>query len=166
VGIGPGSICTTRIVAGVGVPQLSAIMNVYAETQKTNTPIIGDGGIRYTGDISKALAAGADCIMAGSLFAGTEEAPGETIIFQGEQSNAKKLVPEGIEGRIPYKGTVAEVMLQYTGGLRASMGYVGAPTIDKLQGATMTRITNAGIIESHPHNITITKEAPNYHARS
>ena len=192
VGIGPGSICTTRIVAGVGVPQLSAIMNVYAETQKTNTPIIGDGGIRYTGDISKALAAGADCIMAGSLFAGTEEAPGETIIFQGrkfkiyrgmgsigamqqgskdryfqgEQSNAKKLVPEGIEGRIPYKGTVAEVMLQYTGGLRASMGYVGAPTIDKLQGAKMTRITNAGIIESHPHNITITKEAPNYHARS
>ncbi len=192
VGIGPGSICTTRIVAGVGVPQLSAIMNVYAVTQKTNTPIIGDGGIRYTGDISKALAAGADCIMAGSLFAGTEEAPGETIIFQGrkfkiyrgmgsigameqgskdryfqgEQNNAKKLVPEGIEGRIPYKGTVAEVMLQYTGGLRASMGYVGAPTIDKLQGATMTRITNAGIIESHPHNITITKEAPNYHARS
>lgn len=192
VGIGPGSICTTRIVAGVGVPQLSAIMNVYAEAKKTNTPIIGDGGIRYTGDIAKALAAGADCIMAGSLFAGTAEAPGETIIFQGrkfkiyrgmgsigamqqgskdryfqgEQNNAKKLVPEGIEGRIPYKGTVAEVMLQYTGGLRASMGYVGAPAIGQLQGATLTRITNAGIIESHPHNITITKESPNYHARS
>jgi len=192
VGIGPGSICTTRIVAGVGVPQLSAIMNVYAEAKKANIPIIGDGGIRYTGDIAKALAAGANCIMAGSLFAGTEEAPGETIIFQGRkfkiyrgmgsigamqlgskdryfqgaENNAKKLVPEGIEGRIPYKGTVAEVMLQYTGGLRASMGYVGAPTIDKLQGAKMTRITNAGIIESHPHNITITKEAPNYSARS
>ncbi len=191
VGIGPGSICTTRIVAGVGVPQLSAIMNVYSHAKQAGVPVIADGGIRFTGDISKALAAGADTIMAGSLFAGTEEAPGETIIFQGrkfktyrgmgsigamqlgskdryfqsEEENDKKLVPEGIEGRIPYKGTVAEVMLQYIGGLRASMGYVGAPTIAQLKGAQMTRITNAGIIESHPHNITITKEAPNYSAR-
>ncbi len=192
VGIGPGSICTTRIVAGVGVPQLSAIQNVYSYAQNQGVPLIADGGIRYTGDIAKALAAGADTIMAGSLFAGTEEAPGETIIYQGrkfkiyrgmgsigamqlgskdryfqsEEDNEKKLVPEGIEGRIPYKGTVAEVMLQYIGGLRASMGYVGAGDIGALKGSRMTRITNAGIIESHPHNITITKEAPNYSARS
>ena len=191
VGIGPGSICTTRIVAGVGVPQLTAVMNVYSEAKKHGIPIIADGGIRYTGDIAKAIAAGADTIMAGSLFAGTEEAPGETIIFQGrkfktyrgmgsigamalgskdryfqsETDNEKKLVPEGIEGRIPYKGTVSEVMYQYIGGLRAGMGYVGAPTIENLKGAEMLRITNAGVNESHPHNITITKEAPNYSAR-
>ncbi len=191
VGIGPGSICTTRIVAGVGVPQLSAIMDVYDALKDTNIPIIADGGIRYTGDIAKALAGGASCIMAGSLFAGTEEAPGENIIYEGrkfkiyrgmgsigamklgskdryfqsEESNAKKLVPEGIEGRIPYKGTVAEVMVQYIGGLRAGMGYVGAANINDLQGSKMVKITNAGIIESHPHNITITKEAPNYSRR-
>ncbi len=191
VGIGPGSICTTRIVAGVGVPQLSAIMDVYNALRNTNIPIIADGGIRYTGDIAKALAGGASCIMAGSLFAGTEEAPGENIIYEGrkfkiyrgmgsigamklgskdryfqsEESNAKKLVPEGIEGRIPYKGTVAEVMVQYIGGLRAGMGYVGAANINDLQGSKMVKITNAGIIESHPHNITITKEAPNYSRR-
>lgn len=192
VGIGPGSICTTRIVAGVGVPQLSAVMNVFDICKERDIPIIADGGIRYTGDIAKALAAGASCIMAGSLFAGTEEAPGENIIFEGrkfkiyrgmgsigamklgskdryfqaEEDNAKKLVPEGIEGRIPYKGTVAEVMVQYIGGLRAGMGYVGAQSIPKLQGAKMVKITNAGIIESHPHNITITKEAPNYSRRN
>ncbi len=192
VGIGPGSICTTRIVAGVGVPQLTAIMDVYNEIKHTGIPIIADGGIRYTGDIAKALAAGASCIMAGSLFAGTEEAPGESIIFEGrkfkvyrgmgsisamkkgskdryfqaEEDNAQKLVPEGIEGRIAYKGTVQEVMIQYIGGLKAGMGYVGAKTIPDLNGAKMVRITNAGIIESHPHNITITKEAPNYSRRS
>lgn len=192
VGIGPGSICTTRIVAGVGVPQLSAVMNVFHAVKDQGIPIIADGGIRYTGDIAKALAGGASTIMAGSLFAGTEEAPGENIIYEGrkfkiyrgmgsigamklgskdryfqaEESNAKKLVPEGIEGRIPYKGTVAEVMVQYIGGLRAGMGYVGAKDIASLQGSRMVKITNAGIIESHPHNITITKEAPNYSRRS
>jgi IMP dehydrogenase len=188
VGVGPGSICTTRIVAGVGVPQLTAIMNAYEGLSGTGIPIIGDGGIRYTGDISKAIVAGANTIMAGSLFAGTEEAPGETILldgrkfkvyrgmgslgamelgskdryFQDVEDDVKKLVPEGIEGRVPYKGTVTEVMVQYLGGLRASMGYCGADTIEKLQQCQMVKITNSGIRESHPHNITITKESPNY----
>ena len=191
VGVGPGSICTTRIVAGVGVPQLSAIMNAAAGLQGTGIPIIGDGGIRYTGDIAKALSAGASTIMAGSLFAGTEEAPGETIIFEGRkfkvyrgmgslgsmelgskdryfqdvEDDVKKLVPEGIEGRVPYKGTVSEVMVQYIGGLRASMGYCGASRISDLEKATMVKITNSGLSESHPHNISITKEAPNYSRR-
>ena len=188
VGVGPGSICTTRVVAGVGVPQLSAIFNAASAIQGSGIPIIGDGGIRYTGDIVKAIAAGADTIMAGSLFAGVEEAPGETIIFEGRkfkvyrgmgslgamqegskdryfqdvEDDIKKLVPEGIEGRVPFKGTVAEVMVQYIGGLRAGMGYCGAPSITALQKAQFVKITNAGIRESHPHNITITKEAPNY----
>ncbi len=188
VGVGPGSICTTRVVAGVGVPQLSAIFNAAVAIQGSGIPIIGDGGIRYTGDIVKAIAAGADTIMAGSLFAGVEEAPGETIIFEGRkfkvyrgmgslgamqegskdryfqdvEDDIKKLVPEGIEGRVPFKGTVAEVMVQYIGGLRAGMGYCGASTISTLQKAQFVKITNAGIRESHPHNITITKESPNY----
>ncbi len=188
VGVGPGSICTTRIVAGVGVPQLTAIINAADGLRGSGIPIIGDGGIRYTGDISKALVAGANTIMAGSLFAGTEEAPGETILldgrkfkvyrgmgslgamelgskdryFQDVEDDVKKLVPEGIEGRVPYKGAVSEVMVQYLGGLRASMGYCGAQTIDDLQKCQMVKITNSGIRESHPHNITITKESPNY----
>ena len=192
VGIGPGSICTTRIIAGVGVPQLSAIQSVYQAIGNMGVPIIADGGIRFTGDITKALAGGADCIMAGSLFAGTEEAPGETIIFQGrkfkiyrgmgsltsmqqgskdryfqdDENDAKKLVPEGIEGRVPYKGSVSEVMVQYLGGLRAGMGYVGAKDIASLKGKKMVRISNAGMHESHPHNVTITKESPNYSTRS
>ena len=191
VGVGPGSICTTRIVAGVGVPQLSAIMLAYQAIKDSGVPIIGDGGIRYTGDIAKALAAGADCIMAGSLFAGTEEAPGETIIFEGRkfktyrgmgslgamqlgskdryfqdvEDDIKKLVPEGIEGRVPYKGTLTEVMVQYLGGLRSSMGYCGAGSTRELKNAKFVRISNSGILESHPHNITITKEAPNYSRR-
>lgn len=191
VGVGPGSICTTRIIAGVGVPQLSAIMAAASALKGTGVPIVGDGGIRYTGDISKALAAGASTIMAGSLFAGTEEAPGETIIYQGRkfkvyrgmgslgameqgskdryfqdvEDDVKKLVPEGIEGRVPFKGTVNEVMLQYIGGLRASMGYCGAPSIPAMAQAKMVRITNSGMLESHPHNISITKESPNYSRR-
>lgn len=191
VGVGPGSICTTRIIAGVGVPQLSAIMSAASALRGSGVPIIGDGGIRFTGDISKALAAGASTIMAGSLFAGTEEAPGETIIYQGRkfkvyrgmgslgameqgskdryfqdvEDDVKKLVPEGIEGRVPFKGTVNEVMLQYIGGLRASMGYCGAGTISQMANAKMVRITNSGMLESHPHNISITKEAPNYSRR-
>lgn len=188
VGVGPGSICTTRIVAGVGVPQLFAIMNAAKGLVGTGIPIIGDGGIRYTGDIAKALAAGASTIMAGSLFAGTEEAPGETILFEGRkfkvyrgmgsigamelgskdryfqdvEDDVKKLVPEGIEGRVPFKGSVSEVMVQYLGGLRAGMGYCGAPNIASMQKAKMVRISGSGILESHPHNITITKESPNY----
>ena len=188
VGIGPGSICTTRIVAGVGVPQLTAIRNAAEGAKGSGVPIIGDGGIRYTGDIGKAIAAGADCIMAGSLFAGTEEAPGETILYQGRkfkvyrgmgslgameqgskdryfqdvEDDVRKLVPEGIEGRLPFKGTIGEVMVQYLGGLRAGMGYVGAANIEALKKAELVRISNAGIMESHPHHITITKEAPNY----
>lgn len=191
VGVGPGSICTTRIVAGVGVPQLSAIMRAAEALKGTGIPIIADGGIRYTGDIAKALVCGASSIMAGSLFAGTEEAPGETIIYQGRkfkvyrgmgsigamelgskdryfqenESDAKKLVPEGIEGRLPYKGTVAEVMVQYLGGLRAGMGYCGAQNIEKLKKTELVKISPAGISESHPHNIQITKEAPNYSPR-
>jgi IMP dehydrogenase len=189
VGVGPGSICTTRIVAGVGVAQLSAIHQAFQALSGSGIPIIGDGGVRYTGDIVKALAAGADTIMAGSLFAGVEEAPGETIIFDGRkfktyrgmgslgamqegskdryfqdvEDDIKKLVPEGIEGRVPYKGTVSEVMTQYIGGLRAGMGYCGALTINDLQRkAQFVKITNAGMTESHPHNIIITKESPNY----
>ncbi len=189
VGVGPGSICTTRVVAGVGVAQLSAIYNAATAIKGSGVPIIGDGGIRYTGDIVKALAAGAGSIMAGSLFAGVEEAPGETIIFDGRkfktyrgmgslgamqqgskdryfqdvEDDIRKLVPEGIEGRVPFKGSVAEVMTQYVGGLRAGMGYCGARTIHDLQTkAQFVRITNAGMIESHPHNIAITKESPNY----
>lgn len=192
VGVGPGSICTTRIVAGVGVPQLSAIMNAASEAKKRKVPIIGDGGVRYTGDIPKAIAAGANIVMGGSLFAGTEEAPGETIIYEGRkfkvyrgmgslgamelgskdryfqdaEDDISKLVPEGIEGRVPYKGTVSEVMVQYIGGLRASMGYCGAKDIESLQNAQLVKITGSGIVESHPHNITITKESPNYSRRS
>lgn len=188
VGVGPGSICTTRIVAGVGVPQLSAIYNAARAIRGSGVPVIGDGGIRFTGDIAKAIAAGADTIMAGGLFAGVEEAPGETIILEGRkfkvyrgmgslgamelgskdryfqdvEDDLKKLVPEGIEGRVPFKGTLAEVMVQYIGGLRASMGYCGAGTIRDMQKARFTRMTSAGIRESHPHNITITKESPNY----
>lgn len=191
VGVGPGSICTTRIIAGVGVPQLSAIMNAAKAGLKAGVPIIGDGGIRYTGDIAKALAAGASTVMGGSLFAGTEEAPGETVIYDGRkfkvyrgmgslgamqkgskdryfqdaEDDVKKLVPEGIEGRVPYKGTVSEVMVQYIGGLRSSMGYCGAADIPSLQGKPMSKMTGAGIHESHPHNITITKESPNYTRR-
>ena len=191
VGVGPGSICTTRIVAGVGVPQLTAINDVATALKGTGVPIIGDGGIRYTGDIAKAIAAGADTIMAGGLFAGVEEAPGETIIldgrkfkiyrgmgslgamqkgskdryFQDVEDDIKKLVPEGIEGRVPYKGHLAEVMVQYLGGLRASMGYCGAGTIKAMQDAQFVRITSSGINESHPHNVTITKESPNYRRR-
>ena len=188
VGIGPGSICTTRVVAGVGVPQLSAVYDVYSALKGTDVPLIADGGLRYSGDIVKALAAGGSCVMIGSLVAGTEESPGDTIIyngrkfksyrgmgsleamehgskdryFQADTKDVKKLVPEGIAGRVPYKGTVQEVIYQMVGGLRSGMGYCGAPTIEKLHDAKFTRITNAGVNESHPHDITITSEAPNY----
>ena len=190
VGIGPGSICTTRVVAGVGVPQLSAVYDVYSALKGTDVPLIADGGLRYSGDIVKALAAGGSCVMVGSLVAGTEESPGDTIIFNGRKfkayrgmgsleameqkngsrdryfqndiSDAKKLVPEGIAGRVPYKGTVQEVIYQLTGGLRSGMGYCGAADIERLHDAKFVRITNAGVMESHPHDITITSEAPNY----
>ena len=188
VGIGPGSICTTRVVAGVGVPQLSAVYDVYQALKGTGVPLIADGGLRYSGDIVKALAAGGSCVMVGSLVAGTEESPGDTIIyngrkfksyrgmgsleamehgskdryFQADTKDVKKLVPEGIAGRVPYKGTVQEVIYQMVGGLRSGMGYCGAATIEKLHDAKFTRITNAGVNESHPHDSTITSEAPNY----
>lgn len=188
VGIGPGSICTTRIIAGVGVPQLSAIYAVAHALQGTDVPVIADGGIRYSGDIVKALAAGADTIMAGSLFAGVEESPGETIIFSGRkfksyrgmgsleamekgskdryfqdmEDDIKKLVPEGISARVPYKGSLYEVIYQMIGGLRAGMGYCGANNIPELHHAKFTRITSAGVVENHPHDVTITSEAPNY----
>ena len=188
VGIGPGSICTTRIIAGVGVPQLYAVYECAKALRGRGIPVVADGGIKHTGDIAKAIAAGASSIMAGSLFAGVEESPGETIIYEGRkfksyrgmgsieameqgskdryfqdvEDDIKKLVPEGIVGRVPYKGTLAEVMYQYVGGLRASMGYCGAPTIERLQQARFVRITAAGMRESHPHDIAITKEAPNY----
>ena len=188
VGIGPGSICTTRIIAGVGVPQLTAVNDVALALEGTGVPVIADGGIRYTGDIVKAIAAGADVVMIGSMFAGVEESPGETIIFEGRkfksyrgmgsleamqkgskdryfqdaEDDIKKLVPEGIVGRVPYKGHLFEVVYQIIGGLRAGMGYCGAPTIDNLQGAQFVRITSAGMRESHPHDVTITREAPNY----
>ena len=188
VGVGPGSICTTRVIAGVGVPQLSAIYEVAKALKDTGVPIIADGGIRYSGDIVKALAAGAQSIMAGSLFAGVEESPGDTIIYNGRkyksyrgmgsieamqagskdryfqdvEDDIKKLVPEGIEARVPYKGVLSEVMYQLTGGLRAGMGYCGAADIMALQQAEFVRITHAGVTESHPHDVTITREAPNY----
>jgi IMP dehydrogenase len=188
VGIGPGSICTTRIIAGVGVPQLSAINDVAQALEGTGVPVIADGGIRYTGDIVKAIAAGADTVMIGSMFAGVEESPGETIIYEGRkfksyrgmgsleamqkgskdryfqdaEDDVKKLVPEGISGRVPYKGNLVEVMYQIVGGLRAGMGYCGAPSIEKLKGAKFVRITSAGMRESHPHDVTISREAPNY----
>ena len=190
VGIGPGSICTTRVVAGVGVPQLSAIYDVCKALEGTGVPLIADGGLRYSGDVVKALAAGGSSVMVGSLVAGTEESPGDTIIFNGrkfksyrgmgsleamEQKNGsrdryfqndvgdvKKLVPEGIAGRVPYKGTVQEVIYQLVGGLRSGMGYCGAASIEDLHNAKFTRITNAGVLESHPHDISITSEAPNY----
>ncbi len=188
VGIGPGSICTTRIIAGVGVPQLTAIFSVAKALEGSGIPVIADGGIRYTGDIVKAIAAGASSIMAGSLFAGVEESPGETIIFEGRkfksyrgmgsieamaqgskdryfqdvEDDVKKLVPEGIVGRVPYKGSLSEVIHQMVGGLRAGMGYCGAGTISELHKAKFTRITSAGVRESHVHDVTITREAPNY----
>ena len=187
VGIGPGSICTTRIVAGAGVPQLTAIMEAAKALKGKNIPIIADGGIRYTGDMVKAIAAGANCVMMGSIFAGTEESPGETIIYEGrkfkgyrgmgsigamsqgsgdryfqEDADAKKFVPEGIEGRVAYKGTLGEIVYQFVGGLKAGMGYCGAKTVKDLQNATFVQITNAGMRESHAHDIDITKESPNY----
>ncbi|MBL0152915.1 MAG: IMP dehydrogenase [Chitinophagaceae bacterium] len=191
VGIGPGSICTTRIVAGAGVPQLTAIMEASHILKGRNIPVIADGGIRYTGDMVKALAAGASCVMMGSIFAGTEESPGETIIYEGRkfkeyrgmgslgamatgssdryfqdvEADIKKYVPEGIEGRVAYKGYLREVVYQFTGGLRAGMGYCGAENIEALQKAVFVKITNAGMHESHAHDIEITKEAPNYSRR-
>ncbi|RYZ30706.1 MAG: IMP dehydrogenase [Chitinophagaceae bacterium] len=188
VGIGPGSICTTRIVAGAGVPQLTAIMQAGAALKKQAIPLIADGGIRYTGDMVKALAAGADCVMMGSIFAGTEESPGDTIIYEGRkfkeyrgmgslgamsvgssdryfqdpEADVKKYVPEGIEGRVAYKGMLKEIVYQFVGGLRAGMGYCGAKNIADLQNATLVKITNAGMRESHAHDVEITREAPNY----
>jgi IMP dehydrogenase len=188
VGIGPGSICTTRVIAGVGVPQLTAVIDVAEALKGTGVPMIADGGIRYTGDIAKAIAGGASTIMIGSMLAGTEESPGETIIYEGRkfksyrgmgsleamqhgskdryfqdaEDDIKKLVPEGISGRVPFKGSVMEVMHQIIGGLRAGMGYCGASDISQLQEAKFIRITNAGIKESHPHDVVITREAPNY----
>lgn len=188
VGIGPGSICTTRIIAGIGVPQLTAVMNTAEALKGSGIPIIADGGIRYSGDIVKALAAGASTIMAGSLFAGVEEAPGEAIIlngrkfksyrgmgsleamqrgskdryFQDMEEDIKKLVPEGIVAQVPYKGTLSEVVYQLIGGLRAGMGYCGAADLAALRNAKFVRITHAGMVESHPHNVTITRESPNY----
>lgn len=186
VGIGPGSICTTRVIAGIGVPQITAIYDCAKAAEGTGIPIIADGGIQYSGDIAKALGAGASCVMLGNLLAGTEEAPGEMIIYQGKnyksyrgmgslgamqagskdryfQQNAKKLVPEGIEGRIPYKGHVSDVLFQLIGGLRASMGYCGAKNIKAMNEDTQfIQITGAGLRESHPHDVSITKEAPNY----
>jgi len=188
VGIGPGSICTTRVVAGIGVPQISAIYDVYDAIRGTGVPIIADGGLRYSGDVVKALAAGGSCVMFGSLVAGTEEAPGDTIIFngrkfktyrgmgsleamengskdryfQGDTKEVKKLVPEGIAARVPYKGTLYEVVYQLAGGLRSGMGYCGAANIEALHNARFVRITSAGMNESHPHDVAITSEAPNY----
>lgn len=188
VGVGPGSICTTRVIAGIGMPQLSAVMDCAAALKGSGIPIIADGGIRYTGDIVKAIAAGASTVMAGGIFAGVEEAPGETIIYEGRkfksyrgmgsleamkqgssdryfqdaEDEIKKLVPEGIVGRVPFKGRLAEIMYQYIGGLRAGMGYAGAATIEDLQSAKFIKITSSGIRESHPHDVVVTKEAPNY----
>jgi IMP dehydrogenase len=191
VGIGPGSICTTRIVAGAGMPQMTAVMEAAAALKKSRTALIADGGIRYTGDMVKAIAAGANAVMMGSIFAGTEESPGETIIYEGRkfkeyrgmgslgamatgssdryfqdgESDAKKYVPEGIEGRVAYKGMLREVVYQFVGGLRAGMGYCGAKNIIALQQAKFVKITNAGMRESHAHDVDITKEAPNYSRR-
>ena len=191
VGIGPGSICTTRIIAGVGYPQLSAIMNVKKALENSNVPIIADGGIRFTGDIPKAIAAGASSVMMGSMFAGTQESPGETIIYEGrkfkayrgmgsieamqhgskdryfqeDENDIKKLVPEGISARVPFKGSLKEVVHQLIGGLRAGMGYCGSKNINELMNAKFIKITNSGMIESHPHDVTITRESPNYNLR-
>lgn len=189
VGIGPGSICTTRIIAGIGVPQITAVYDCAQAAQKAGIPIIADGGIQYSGDIAKAIGAGASCVMLGNLLAGTEESPGETIIYQGKtykayrgmgslgamqagskdryfQENSKKLVPEGIEGQIPYRGHVSDVLFQLIGGLRASMGYCGAPDIKAMiENTQFIQITGAGLRESHPHDVSITKEAPNYSAK-
>ncbi|MEX2009981.1 MAG: IMP dehydrogenase, partial [Dongiaceae bacterium] len=189
VGIGPGSICTTRIVAGVGVPQLTAIMDAVDAARQTGTPVIADGGIKYSGDLAKAVAAGADSAMIGSLFAGTDESPGEVFLLQGRSyksyrgmgslgamargsadryfqqdvAESLKLVPEGVEGRVPYKGPVAAVIHQLVGGLRAAMGYTGNATIADMQrNCVFQRITNAGLSESHVHDVTVTREAPNY----
>ena len=188
VGIGPGSICTTRVIAGIGVPQLSAVYDVAKALEGSGVPLIADGGIRYSGDIVKALAAGAYSVMLGGMFAGVEESPGDTIIFNGRKyksyrgmgsleamekgskdryfqnsvTDSKKLVPEGIAARVPYKGSLYEVVYQMVGGLRAGMGYCGAETIEKLHHAQFVRITNAGVAESHPHDVAITSEAPNY----
>ena len=189
VGIGPGSICTTRIVSGVGVPQLTAVLGVVSECGKNEIPVIADGGIKYSGDIAKAIAAGADCVMAGSLLAGTDESPGETILYQGrsykvyrgmgsvgamtqgahdryfqsEQGDTRKYVPEGIEGRVPARGPVDNVIYQMVGGLRSSMGYTGNGSIPEMKSnCSFVRITNAGLSESHVHDVEITREAPNY----
>jgi IMP dehydrogenase len=188
VGVGPGSICTTRVIAGIGVPQLSAVMEAAKGLQGTDVPVIADGGIKFSGDIVKAIGGGASAVMIGSLLAGTEEAPGEMLLlegrkfktyrgmgsieamedgskdryFQDAEDDMKKLVPEGIVGRVPYKGAVAEVLYQLVGGVRAGMGYCGAPTIAKLQEAQMVKITGAGLRESHPHDVQIIREAPNY----
>ena len=189
VGIGPGSICTTRIIAGVGVPQLSAIFDAASAAAGTGVPVIADGGLRYSGDLVKALAAGGDCVMIGSMFAGTEEAPGETIIYNGRkfksyrgmgsidamkagsadryfqkgcENNFSKLVPEGIAARVPFKGTLSETVYQLVGGVRAGMFYCGAKDIETLQRARFVRITSSGMHESHPHDVAITSEAPNY----
>ncbi len=186
VGIGPGSICTTRVVAGIGVPQITAIMDCSQAAKKYNVPIIADGGIKFSGDIAKAIAAGADTVMLGNLLAGTEESPGEMIILQGRsykvyrgmgslgamsdgssdryfQEDAQKLVPEGIEGRVPNKGSLSDTIFQLIGGLRAGMGYCGSANIEEMKNNTkFIRITNAGLTESHPHDVFITKEAPNY----
>ncbi|RKZ18948.1 IMP dehydrogenase [bacterium] len=193
VGIGPGSICTTRVVAGVGVPQITAIMNVASATRRRGIPLVADGGIRYSGDVAKAIAVGADCVMAGSLLAGTDESPGEKILFegrvyksyrgmgslgamqrgskdryfQGDVEDADKLVPEGIEGRVPYKGCAGDVLYQMVGGLRSGMGYCGCRNIRELQDrAELVRVSGAGVIEGHPHDVHITKEAPNYGKKS
>jgi IMP dehydrogenase len=192
VGIGPGSICTTRIVAGVGVPQLTAIMDSVEAAKASGTPVIADGGIKFSGDLSKALAAGADCVMVGSLLAGTDETPGEVFLYQGRSyksyrgmgsvaamargsadryfqqdiKDALKLVPEGVEGQVGYKGPVANVLHQLSGGLRAAMGYVGAKTVPEFQArAEFVRISGAGLRESHVHDVTITRESPNYPTR-
>jgi len=186
VGVGPGSICTTRVISGIGVPQITAVLDCAQEAAKADVPVIADGGIKYSGDITKALAAGAEVVMIGNLFAGTEESPGETIIYQGRsfkvyrgmgslgamkegskdryfQENVQKLVPEGIEGRVPYKGPLAETVYQLIGGLRAGMGYCGARNLKELREKTrFIRVTNAALRENHPHDIHITKEAPNY----
>jgi IMP dehydrogenase len=188
VGIGPGSICTTRIVAGVGVPQLSAIFNAAKVAHQYDVPVIADGGLRYSGDVVKALAAGGDCVMMGSMLAGVEESPGETIIyngrkfksyrgmgsieamqagskdryFQSEKCDSSKFVPEGIVARVPYKGTLSETIYQLIGGLRSGMGYCGAKDIEALHQAKFVKITSAAVVENHPHDVTITKEAPNY----
>ncbi len=186
VGIGPGSICTTRVVAGIGVPQITAVADSASMASRYGLPVIADGGIKYSGDIVKAIAAGADTVMIGSLFAGCEESPGETEVYQGRQfkvyrgmgslaamskggrdryfqEDNRKLVPEGVEGRVPYKGSVSETVFQMMGGLRAGMGYCGTPNIEALRTRTrFIRITGAGLKESHPHDIYITKEAPNY----